>query len=144
MITVDQARQKLIEAASEARLTEKVDIADALGRVVATDIVSEIDVPPQDNSAMDGFAVNTEHVRKGVSLIVSQRIAAGHKPQALSTKSAARIFTGGVLPSGANAVVIQENCEYQTDGASVVIKTDVSVGDNIRPRGQDIRYFFHW
>ncbi len=122
---------------------QSVPLLEALGRVVAQDVFSEIDIPPQDNSAMDGFAIHTEPltaVEEVRDLVISQRVAAGSVAAPLKKGTAARIFTGASIPPGANAVVIQENCEYNQSsiGSSVKISGHIQAGINIRPRGQDI------
>jgi molybdopterin molybdotransferase len=111
-----------------------VPLLQALGRVLAEPVVSHLDVPPADNSAMDGYALRVCEV--GQALPVTQRIPAGTIGTALAKGSAARIFTGAAIPPGADAVVMQEDC---TEAAGVVrVAGTVSPGQNIRPRGQDI------
>ncbi|MFT5609818.1 MAG: molybdopterin molybdotransferase [Polaribacter sp.] len=139
MITLQQARQKFILSVSKQTATEQVALHLALGRVAAADQHSAIAVPPSDNSAMDGFAVNSKDLDDGASeLTISQRIPAGAWPDPLQTGTAARIFTGGVMPSGADAVVIQENCNYRDGSDQVTILKSVSAAENVRPKGQDI------
>ncbi|MBX2848581.1 MAG: molybdopterin molybdotransferase MoeA [Acidiferrobacterales bacterium] len=137
MLTVDRAQQKLIDSVACVCEVESVALNEALGRVSTSDVVSPIFVPPTDNSAMDGFAVKAADV-SSKPLKISQRIPAGSQPNALELGTAARIFTGGVLPEGADAVVIQENCEYSANSDLVKVNSSVSIGDNIRPKGQDI------
>ncbi len=138
MITVDQARQHFADAVECMQNAEIVPLNKALMRIVASDIVSEIDVPPADNSAMDGFAVNSADLKDITELPVSQRIQAGVNPSLLTRGTAARIFTGGELPSGADAVVIQENCDYSANETKVTINKPVQAAENVRPKGQDI------
>lgn len=136
MITIAQARKKLSEH-SKIRRTEVVPIARALGRVSSADVVSDLAIPPSDNSAMDGFAVNSADLKSGETVLnISQRIPAGSSPTAMLTGTAARIFTGGVMPRGADAVVIQENCEYNDQ--TVTVLKPVGANANVRPQGQDI------
>ncbi|MFT5656275.1 MAG: molybdopterin molybdotransferase, partial [Arenicella sp.] len=105
MITLQQARQKFIQSVSKQTATEQVSLHLALGRVSAADEHSAIAVPPTDNSAMDGFAVNSNDLDDAASVLtISQRIPAGAWPDPLQRGTAARIFTGGVMPSGADAV----------------------------------------
>lgn len=141
MISVEQAVSALLEQASPINDTETMSIVSALGRVLAQDILSDHDVPPADNSAMDGYAVNINDLsatqESKTQLPVSQIIAAGHPPQKLEVGTAARIFTGAEIPEGANAVVMQEDCEALEDAVS--IPGDISVNNNIRPKGQDIK-----
>ena len=142
MISVNQAQQSVLEAVDslyDDPQIEQIPLSNALGRVLAKDVVSSIDVPPQDNSAMDGFAVKASDVVVGNTMKVSQRVTAGHVSGAIENASAARIFTGGAIPAGANGVIIQENCEYQTGATYMTPMQEVSQGDNIRRRGQDIK-----
>ncbi len=136
MITLAQARTQLEQLDSLTK-TETVALAEALGRVASDAVFSGLDIPPCDNSAMDGFALNTSSLADGVTTLpISQRIPAGVQATPLEQGTAARIFTGGVVPSGANAVVIQENCDFNDQ--SVTVLKAVDSGANIRPQGQDI------
>lgn len=135
---VDEAIARLRASSRLLAGTESVAIAEALGRVLAEDVVSTINVPPAANSAMDGYALRRADWPGAEQAIpVSQRIPAGSVPQALQPGTAARIFTGAELPEGADTVVMQENT---ADGsqASVRIVELCEPGDNIRPKGQDI------
>jgi molybdopterin molybdotransferase len=118
---------------------ENAPLAEAAGRVLAADIAALITQPPADVSAMDGYALRAEDIaRAPVSLKVIGEVAAGHpfgKP--VGAGEAARIFTGGVLPSGTDTVVIQENTSRQ-DGA-VMINTSAPRGKNVRIRGLDFK-----
>ncbi|MCY4427125.1 MAG: molybdopterin molybdotransferase MoeA [Halieaceae bacterium] len=109
-------------------------LTEALGRVLAEDLIAPLAVPGDDNSAMDGYAVNSAD---GTGpLLVTQRITAGSCGSELSSGTAARIFTGAPIPAGADAVVMQENCVL--DDQSVRLTKAVGCGENIRRRGQDI------
>ena len=132
--SVAQAQQMLAQNDAVVKTVEAVSIGEAVGRIAASPIKSPIDSPPQDNSAMDGVAISCSELRQ---FRISQRIPAGLAPQSLSPQTAARIFTGGVIPEGADAVVIQEQCDFSIPG-TVRILNDPKPGDNIRPRGQDI------
>lgn len=136
MITLAQAQLELQQSADCQLDAECLPLLVALGRVASQDVVSDIQIPPSDNSAMDGFAVCASDLQVGARLDVSQRIPAGIAPHAMATGTAARIFTGGVMPQGADSVVIQENCDYDQD--SVTILKTVTAGANVRPCGQDI------
>ncbi len=138
MISVEQALQKLREECHVLADDRIVGLDDALGCVLAADITSGINVPPADNSAMDGYALRWQDwCGPEISLEISQRITAGTPPKPHVTGTAARIFTGAEIPAGADVVVMQEHC--RTDGQSVLIESMPGVGGNIRPRGQDIR-----
>ena len=90
--------------------TEPCSIAEAAGRILREDISAPLDVPPHDNSAMDGYAVRRADLLDGRPLPVSQRVPAGAAPEALMPGTAARIFTGAVIPPGADCVLAQEDC----------------------------------
>lgn len=115
---------------------EPVALTAALGRVLARDVVAGVDVPPDDNSAMDGYALQASDWRDGVALPVSQRITAGMAGEPLQAGTLARIFTGAPIPAGADAVVMQEEARETSGG--VVLEGPVAAGSNLRPRGQDI------
>jgi molybdopterin molybdotransferase len=137
LLTVDEALAQLQQAACQrVPHIEEIALTEALGRVLAQDIVATVDVPPQANSAMDGYALNIEHSQP--ENIVSQRIAAGSQPVALQQGTVARIFTGAVIPQGANAVVMQENCQLLADGRVQILQWPKEQ-ENIRPQGQDIQ-----
>lgn len=116
--------------------TERIPLAEARGYVLAETVMSGMDVPPDDNSAMDGYAVRAADVVSGQMLPVSQRIAAGAVGTELQPGTAARIFTGAPLPPGTDSVVMQEDCESHDGG--IVINDTVRPGQHVRPRGQDI------
>ena len=135
--SLDEAMAALLGHAQPALPTEMVSTFDADGRVLAQDVVSALQVPPQDNSAMDGYAVRCADVAAGVSLPVSQRIAAGNAGAPLQPGTAARIFTGAPVPLGADAIVMQEDCEA-LDGGQVRINAVPPAGQWIRRAGEDI------
>ena len=138
LIPYDEALQRLLDRARPVTGSETVSLLDGLGRVLAIDMQSTIDVPPTTNSAMDGYALRSADVNSsGASeLRVAQRIAAGDTGRELEPGEAARIFTGAVLPAGADAVVMQEHTEV--DGDMVRFDGAVSAGQNIRQAGEDI------
>ena len=139
LLSLDEALARLVEGAARHRITqtESVDTFDALGRVLATEVRSLLDVPPADNTSMDGYALRAADVAVvGTLLPVSQRIPAGVVGQPLQPGSAARIFTGAQVPPGADAVVMQEQCEA-VDGA-VRINAVPQPGQWVRRRGEDV------
>jgi molybdopterin molybdotransferase len=133
-LPVEEALARVLSAARPLKPQIRKPLIDALGHVLARDVIAPISVPAQDNSAMDGYALRAAEA--GDPLPVSQRIAAGYTGQQLAPGTAARIFTGADIPAGADAVVMQENCLEQ-DGV-VRVSGLVTPGQNIRPRGQDI------
>ncbi len=138
MITVREAHERLRSNNRVRVADESVDLKACLGRVLAADVVSSIDVPPADNSAMDGYALRrADWAGADHALEISQRITAGKAPAPLEKGTVARIFTGAETPAGADAVVMQEKC--RADGNRVYMESVGETGANIRPRGQDIR-----
>lgn len=138
LMPVDQAIAAILASVDPVQDTETVSLGEALGRVLCRDQCSTIDVPPCDNSAMDGYAVCYDDLaRCQYQLAVSQRIAAGHIGANLQRYTAARIFTGAPLPANADTVVMQEDTEL-LDGAIRITNTDIKRGQHIRRRGQDI------
>jgi molybdopterin molybdotransferase len=138
-LTKQEALDLLIGAARPLNETELVTTEAGLGRVLAEPVVSAIDVPGWDNSAMDGYAVRLADLAEGPGrLRVAQRIPAGATGLPLEAGTAARIFTGAPIPPGADAVVIQEVC--QPEGDWVLVPGDgILAGANIRRAGEDIR-----
>jgi molybdopterin molybdotransferase len=145
LLTLDEALARLLAGASQQpiRDTETVSTFDALGRVLAADVASLLDVPPADNTSMDGYALNTADLpAPGTVLPVAQRIPAGVVGQPLARGTAVRIFTGAQVPPGADAVVMQEQCEALAgDGLGKVrINAPVQSGQWIRRRGEDVQH----
>lgn len=140
LIPFDEALRRLLDQTSLSAGIERIALDQAVGRVLAESPVAAVDVPPADNSSMDGYAVNTADLNADAEtpLTVSARIAAGQPPGELVPGSCARIFTGAEIPAGANAVVMQEQTRVEEDG-SVVFPTGVKLQENIRPQGQDIQ-----
>jgi len=137
MLTMAQALEALMAGARPISETETVDTLDANGRVLASPVTSTLRVPPADNTSMDGYAMRAADVpAPGTRLPVSQRIPAGHVGTALAAGTAARIFTGGLIPPGADAVVMQEQCT--ADGDAVIVNHVPQAGEWIRRAGEDI------
>jgi molybdopterin molybdotransferase len=135
LLSVDEALRYLL-ADAKKMAGELRDLVQCLGAVLATDVLAESDVPPADNSAMDGYVVRYQEVVQGVAMPVSQRIPAGLVGDPLLPGTAARIFTGAFIPAGADTVVAQEDCE-QGDGV-VTVNVTARKRQHIRPCGQDI------
>ena len=139
LVSYDDALRSLLGQVSATQAVENKLLLEALSRILAQSIQSSIDVPPADNSAMDGYAINTADIAtKGKTrLPVSQRIAAGDTGQTLKTGTAARIFTGAPTPPGANAVIMQEQVEVVAD--TIEFEVRPTEHQNIRPAGNDIK-----
>lgn len=148
MITVEQAQEQVLARIPVLEAVE-VDVLASLGCVLAGDVVSDIDVAPFDNSAMDGYALRAADVASAsagapVVLRVVEHIAAGSYPRArVGAGEAARIMTGAPVPEGADAVVMVEQTEALENagsaGGTVAIAHAAVVGDHIRLRGEDVR-----
>ena len=122
MLEFDDALGRLLAGACPVGETESVPTQSAAGRMLATGLHSAIDVPPLDNTSMDGYALRCADVpASGARLAVAQRIPAGSVGHTLAPGTAARIFTGAPLPAGADAVVMQELCAV--DGDALTVRT---------------------
>ncbi len=138
MLAVAEALERLCAAARPVAQTETVPTLAANGRVLAQDQYATIDVPSADNTQMDGYAVRAADCAGGAATLrISQRIPAGVVGAPLEPGSAARIFTGALIPPGADAVVMQEQCE--SDGEFVTVRHTPRGGEWIRRAGEDIR-----
>jgi molybdopterin molybdotransferase len=141
MKTLDQTLAQLLEHANGCGLPagEPVPLFSALGKVLAQDIHSPIDVPAYDNSQMDGYAgIAVEMNNATEPMVVSQRIPAGHPGGALQPGTVARIFTGAPIPQGANAVIMQEQAVVDSEGC-VKFTEPATPGQNIRPKAGDLK-----
>lgn len=135
---LDDALVELLGHAQALAGTEWVSTFDADGRVLAQDLVSALQVPPQDNSSMDGYAVRSSEIAdERVALPVSQRVPAGAAPEPLVAGSAARIFTGAPIPAGADAVVMQEDTEPAGEQIVRILRVPAP-GQWIRRSGEDV------
>lgn len=143
--TVDAALARLLATVTPLTDTEAVSIFDAfqaLGRVLAVDVNSALDVPPADNTGMDGYALCAADVAAlGAVLPVAQRVPAGVVGAAHRPGTAARIFTGAQIPVGADAVVMQEQCTAVAGEGLGAVRIDAAVqpGQWIRRRGEDVQ-----
>jgi molybdopterin molybdotransferase len=146
LISADDALARLLAAVQPHGHVESVPTPEAWGRVLGRDVVSAVDVPPADNSAMDGYALRRADVEgaAGGLLAVSQRIPAGVVGTPLRPGTAARLFTGAQVPPGADTVVMQESCEPVAPVAEgdrlggVRVRELPEAGSNIRRRGEDV------
>jgi molybdopterin molybdotransferase len=143
LLSLDEALERLLQGAAGHAIaqTETISTFHGLGRVLAAEVRSAIDVPDSDNSAMDGYALRAADAAAGALLLVAQRIPAGSVGQPLAPHTAARIFTGAPLPAGADAVLMQEQADaVPGDGLGVVrVRAAPAAGDWIRRRGEDVR-----
>jgi molybdopterin molybdotransferase len=133
-LSVEEALAKMLEGVTPPGSIEEVPLAEVAGRILARDIFSQWDLPQWDNSAMDGYALRHADLAGGQPIPVSQRITAGEPARPLKEQTAARIFTGAMLPPGADSVVMQEQCT--TTPAGIQVTGEVNPGDHIRRRGE--------
>lgn len=140
MLSVQEALDFLLSAAKAVKSTEIISTLDANGRVLAADQASQIDVPPMDNTQMDGYAVRSSDCATGSAMLsIAQRIPAGHVGQPLLPGTAARIFTGALIPEGADAVVMQEQCVADATATHVTVQHAPRSGEWVRRAGEDIQ-----
>jgi molybdopterin molybdotransferase len=138
MKSAAEALEHLLAQANKITEVEVVSTQDALGRILASDILSQVDVPPMNNTQMDGYAIRVADIQSaGQSFNVSQRIPAGHVGTELQSGTIARIFTGATIPPGADAVVMQEDCVV--NGEQVTIQEVPKQGQWIRLQGEDLK-----
>ncbi|HEV8303739.1 MAG TPA: gephyrin-like molybdotransferase Glp, partial [Gemmatimonadales bacterium] len=142
-----------LEAGEAARLivshvqplpAERRSLRDALDLVSAEPVISPIDLPPWDNSAMDGYACRAADARAGAVLRIVESVAAGEQPaRAIGPGEAARVFTGAPIPAGADGVIRQEDVDAEGGrggrGGRVTIRDARDAGKNVRPRAEDIK-----
>jgi len=139
LLPVNEAIAEILDSLAEIDCgSQWLALNDCLGQILAEDIISGINVPPEDNSAVDGYVITRELCRAehAQRYPVIDRIAAGCDPAALPPDSVARIFTGASVPRGGAAVVMQEDCI--AEGDQVTLPAGIKIGENIRPAGQDI------
>src|SRR5687768_3671517 len=137
LLSVDDALARLLAEAKPVAELEEVPTLEATNRILARAQRSSMDVPPMDNSAMDGYAVRLSDLKERNSLSVTQKIMTGSVGKPLEPGTAARIFTGAPIPPGADAVVMQEHTA--TEGEHVVLKKKPAPGEWIRRAGSDVR-----
>ncbi len=139
MIPLDEAVRTICDAVGPLAI-EETDLGHAAGRVLAETVDADRDFPPTDRSAMDGFAVRSADVSgAGCVLRVIGELRAGQAAErAVEPGTALRIFTGAVVPGGADAVVMVEQTEEEPQGGTVRLSGEVVAGQNIRRRAQDL------
>lgn len=139
LLPVAEAEQLIAARVKPVSGRQSVLLREALGRVLAADIIAPLNLPPFDNSAVDGYAVRGENIDAALEqrLAIVDRVAAGHAAaHAIKSGEAVRIFTGAPMPAGADTVFMQEDCRI--DGAHVIVPPGLSRGANRRLAGEDI------
>ncbi|MEZ9230293.1 molybdopterin molybdotransferase MoeA [Vibrio amylolyticus] len=139
LMPLEDAMDKMLSRIKPIKTTQRLPLADALGYVLAEDVLSPIFVPPFDNSAMDGYALRLSDLDDSKTLPLAGKSFAGQPFEGdWPAKTCIRIMTGAKIPSGCDAVVMQENTNVTDDGI-VFNQTDIAPQNNIRPLGDDIR-----
>jgi len=136
MLDFDLAQKRLSEAAPAPTGSETCPLDQAAGRVLAQAVTALLDSPPAHNSAMDGYAIRAADYAAGKPLPIQQRCYAGDVPAPLVPGQATRLFTGSLLPEGADTIVIQENCR-EADGQVEILQAPQK-GQHVRWQGEDI------
>src|SRR5580693_2649968 len=140
LLPVADAERLIVERVTPVSECETATLREAMGRVLAEDVIAPVNVPPFDNSAVDGYAVRAANLDADgeTRLTIVDRVAAGHDAtHALQAGQAIRIFTGAPMPAGADTVFMQEDC--RVDGGSVVVPPGLKRGANRRLAGEDLR-----
>jgi molybdopterin molybdotransferase len=140
LLPVADAERLIAERVTPVSGHETVPLRDALGRVLVEDVIAPLNVPPFDNSAVDGYAVRAEDLKSGgeMRMQIVDRVAAGHDAiHALGAGEAIRIFTGAPMPDGGDTVFMQEDC--RVEGAAVIVPPGLKRGANRRFAGEDIK-----
>lgn len=139
LISVDEARQRIMDAVKPIEGHEKLAIRDALGRVLAEDIISNINVPAYDNSAMDGYAIASSDIdvnaKQGLT-VIGESFAGKPFSGTMTSGESVRIMTGAMIPDGADTIVMQEQVQRNDD--TIIINGDVQSGDHLRRAGEDM------
>ena len=136
LLDFDIAQQRLVEAGQALTRTETVSLQQARGRVLSATLHANLNIPPADNSAMDGYAIRFADYHADKALPIQQRVYAGDVPEALQAGYAARVFTGSLLPANADTIVIQELCS-EDDNHLRILEAPVQ-GQHVRYAGEDM------
>jgi molybdopterin molybdotransferase len=139
LLPVEEIERLLAERIAPVAETERVKLHAAAGRVLAADVIASVDLPPFDNSAVDGFAVRRADLARAgeTRLTVIDRVTAGHAAaQPVAAGQAIRIFTGAPMPAGADTVFMQE--DVRVEAGSVIVPPGLKVGANRRRAGEDV------
>lgn len=137
MLDFDVAQSQLATAATAPTQSERIALQQCSGRILAETIIATLDLPSSDNSAMDGYAIRHADFEPGKRFPIQQRCYAGDTPEPLQAGKTIRLFTGSILPDGADTVIMQENTEEANE--EMVINETPEKGRHVRYRGEDVR-----
>jgi molybdopterin molybdotransferase len=137
LMSIERAMEQLLDGAKVVTLSQEVELSTCLGRILAADVRSTLNVPPHDNSGMDGYVLRAEDLTATDTLQQVGESFAGHPFDGqVGQGQCARIMTGATIPNGADTVIMQERTQVEGDKVTFSIKT--TKGDNIRRCGEDI------
>ncbi|MBE2293921.1 MAG: molybdopterin molybdotransferase MoeA, partial [Phycisphaerales bacterium] len=146
LLTLGEALAAALNTVHPMQATERVSLLEAYGRVLAADLSARLEVPPHDNSAMDGFALYRADLQADGPTrlpVVGQALAGHPYAEVVPRGTAVRITTGAVIPEGPDAVIMQEHCMIAADESEIRIQPEIAarlkLGENIRRRGEDVR-----
>ncbi|WP_039990466.1 molybdopterin molybdotransferase MoeA [Paraglaciecola arctica] len=138
LLPIKSAISNMLDLIIPVMESEQIELEDALGRVLAVDVISSINVPPNDNSAMDGYAMRCEDLTDTNQLqLVGTALAGKPFKEKVLAGECIRIMTGAVIPQGTDSVVMQENTEVKDN--SVIFKQIPELGNSVRKAGEDIQ-----
>ena len=136
-LTKNEVFNLLTEISIESLGSEKIELFEAEGRILSSDIISSINLPPFNNSAVDGYAIHSDNLYDSMKLKCTQRVAAGDQTEIfLKTNEVARIFTGARMPNNCNTVIMQENAIIDDD--YITMSKIPKSGENCRLKGEDV------
>ncbi|MGF1755036.1 bifunctional molybdopterin-guanine dinucleotide biosynthesis adaptor protein MobB/molybdopterin molybdotransferase MoeA [Vibrio makurazakiensis] len=136
-LTVTQGQEKILDSIDNSKLTESVSLLDSFERVLATDIISPINVPQYTNSAMDGYAIKVDDLARDSYTVVADVMAGYAYDAELQSGEAVKIMTGAPMPKGANTVIMREQAIHENDHVSFP-DAKISIGQNVRQAGEDL------
>ncbi|MEC6814366.1 bifunctional molybdopterin-guanine dinucleotide biosynthesis adaptor protein MobB/molybdopterin molybdotransferase MoeA [Photobacterium toruni] len=139
MLSVEQGRQRILTHIKTIDNPQTVELKQALGRIVHTDILSPVNVPQHTNSAMDGYAIRSQDINLNSYTVVGQVLAGHHYPHPLQTGEAVRIMTGAPVPQGADTVIMREQAHQDGDTVTFNLAMGaIKAGQNVRLAGEDL------
>ncbi|MEJ2766074.1 bifunctional molybdopterin-guanine dinucleotide biosynthesis adaptor protein MobB/molybdopterin molybdotransferase MoeA [Photobacterium sp. MCCC 1A19761] len=139
MLSVDESRTRILDQIVPVDATQTVSLKQALGQIVATDILSPVNVPQQTNSAMDGYAIRGDDLDREHYRVVAQVMAGHHYDQPLQAGEAVRIMTGAPVPEHADTVIMREQAAQEGDMVTFDLsQSRVKRGQNVRQAGEDL------
>ena len=137
MLDFDVAQSQRATAALPPTQSERVALHQCNGRILAETIIATLDLPSSDNSAMDGYAIRRADYEPGKRFPVQQRCYAGVTPEPLQAGKTIRLFTGSIMPEGADTVIMQEHTQEANE--EMIVNDTPEKGRHVRYRGEDVK-----